>query len=187
MGLDVVQGFPILGAAMHAEQSRPEGRARYTRMMLNLSRLQQPFYKRLSLYTALSGQYSCQPLLATEQFSAGGPIYGRGYGPSEIVGDEGLAGKVELRLDTQPEKVFLQTVEYYVFYDAGIIWNRDTLNQPQRQDLTSTGVGLRMLFNPHVYGELYIAKPLSRKATTLTPFDQNPQQARGFFQIIARL
>lgn len=187
MGLDLVQGFPILGAAMHAEQSRPEGRAQYTRMMLNISRLQQPFYKRLSLFTALSGQYSFQPLLATEQFSIGGPIYGRGYGPSEIVGDEGLAGKVELRFDTQPEKYFLQTVEYYVFYDAGVIWNRDTFNQPQRQDLTSTGAGVRLLFNPHVYGELYVAKPLSRQATTLTPIDQNPQQARAFFQIIARL
>jgi len=187
LGLDVIHGFPILGAQMHALQSRPDGRAQYTRLTANLARLQQPFYKRLSLFTGLTGQYSFQPLLATEQFSLGGPVYGRGYGPSEIVGDEGIAGKVELRFDTQPEKYFLQTVEYYIFYDAGVIWNRDTFNQPARQDLTSTGAGLRMAFTPQVYGELYIAKPLSRKATTLTPPDQNPQQARGFFQIIARL
>lgn len=187
VGLDIVQGLPIFGAQMHAEQSRPEGRSQYTRLTASLSRLQQPLYKRLSLFTSFSGQYSFQPLLATEQFSSGGPIYGRGYGPSEIVGDQGLSGKVELRVDTQPEKFLLQAIEYYVFYDAGVIWNRDTLNTPARQDLTSTGVGLRLAFTPQVYGELYIAKPLSRKATTLTPPDQNPQQARGFFQIIARI
>ncbi len=187
LGLDVIHGFPILGAQMHAEQSRPEGRAQYTRMTAFLSRLQQPFYKMISLYTSFSGQYSFQPLLATEQFSVGGPLYGRGYGPAEIVGDEGLAGKVELRLDTQPQKSFLQAIEYYVFYDAGVIWNRDTFHNPSRLDLTSTGAGLRLLFTQNVYGELYIAKPLSRKATTLTPLDQNPQQARGFFQLIARI
>lgn len=187
LGLDVIHGFPILGAQMHAEQSRPEGRAQYTRITAFLSRLQQPLYKMLSLYTSFSGQYSFQPLLATEQFSIGGPLYGRGYGPAEIVGDEGLAGKIELRIDTQPQKYFLQAVEYYVFYDAGAIWNRDTFNNPSRQDLTSTGGGLRLYFTPKVYGELYIAKPLSRKATTLTPLDQNPQQARAFFQLIARV
>ena len=186
VGLDVIHGFPILGAQMHAEQSRPEGRAQYTRSSAFFTRTQ-PLYKLLSLYTSFSGQYSFQPLLATEQFSVGGPLYGRGYGPSEIVGDEGLAGKVEFRVDTQPAKYFLQAVEYYVFYDAGVIWNRDTFNNPARQDLTSTGGGVRLIFNPHIYGELFIAKPLSRKATTLTPIDQNPQQARAFFQILARI
>ncbi len=187
VGLDLVHGFPILGAQMHALQSRPEGRAQYTRIVANFSRTQQPLFKQISLYTALSGQYSFQPLLSTEQFSSGGPIFGRGYGPSEIVGDEGLSGKVELRYDSQPQKYFLQVVEYYAFYDAGVIWNRDTFNQPARQDLTSTGVGVRMSFNSHVYGEVYVAKPLSRQCTTLTPLDQNPNQARAFFQLVATL
>jgi len=186
LGVDVIQGFSILGAQLHADQSRPKGQSSYTRMTANLSRVQ-PLYKFLSLYTSFSGQYSCQPLLATEQFGVGGSLYGRGYGPSEIVGDKGLAGKVELRMDTQPEKYFLQAVEYYIFYDAGGTWNRDTVNTPARQDLTSTGVGLRLVFTPAVSGELYIAKPLSRQATTLTPLDQNPQQARAFFQLIARV
>ncbi|HSW68692.1 MAG TPA: ShlB/FhaC/HecB family hemolysin secretion/activation protein [Gammaproteobacteria bacterium] len=186
LGIDLIQGLPIMGAHMHAEQSRPEGRARYTRLTAYFARLQ-PVYKSFSIYTAFSGQYSCQPLLATEQFSLGGPVFGRGYGPSEIVGDEGLAGKIELRLDMQPEKHFLQTVEYYVFYDAGVIWNRDTLNTPPRQDLTATGAGLRLMFTPELYGNLYLAKPLSRKSTTLTPLNQNPQQARGFFQLVATL
>jgi len=186
LGFDAIHGFPILGAQMHELQSRPEGRAQYTRATASLSRLQ-PIYKLLSLYTAFSGQYSFQPLLATEQFSIGGPIYGRGYGPSEIVGDRGLAGKIELRIDTQPAKSFLQTIEYYVFYDAGAIWNLNTSGVPPRQDLTSTGAGLRLVFIPQIYGELYVAKPLSRQCTTLTPTDQNPQQARAFFQIVARL
>jgi len=187
LGFDVIHGFPIFGAQMHAEQSRPEGRAQYTRVTAFLTRTQQPFYKFITLYTAFSGQYSFQPLLATEQFGLGGPIFGRGYGPSEIVGDEGLAGKIELRIDKQPGWNFLQTLEYYVFYDAGVIWNRDTFNNPPRLDLTSTGLGVRLVFSPKVYGEFYIAKPLTLKNSTLTPPGQNPNQARGFFQIIARL
>ncbi len=184
--LDVIHGFPILGAKMHSEQSRPDGRAEYTRVTGSFSRLQ-PIHNQISVYTSFNGQYSFQPLLAAEQYSVGGPIYGRGYGPSEIVGDEGLAGKIELRLDAQPEKYFLQSVEYYIFYDVGVAWNLDTVNTPQRQDLTSTGAGMRLYFSPHVYGELFVAKPLSRQSTTLTPLSQNPQQARGFFQIVARL
>ncbi len=187
LGFDVIHGFPILGAQMHAEQSRPEGRAQYTRLTAYFTRLQQPLYKFISLYTSFSGQYSFQPLLATEQFAIGGPIYGRGYGPSEIVGDEGLAGKIELRIDKQPGWYLLQALEYYVFYDAGVIWNRDTLNTTPRQDLTSTGAGIRFVFTPQVYGEFYIAKPLSLKNSTLTPPGQNPNQARGFFQIVARV
>src|SRR5205823_5792641 len=47
LGIDLIQGLPILGAKMHAEQSRPEGRARYTRMTGYWTRLQQPLYKQL--------------------------------------------------------------------------------------------------------------------------------------------
>ena len=186
LGADVIQGFEILGAGMHELQSRPRGRTKYTRATASGSRLQL-IHGRYSLYISATGQYSCQPLLATEQFSFGGPIYGRGYGPSEIVADRGVAAKVELRIDTLPDMRFLQSIEYYIFYDGGVLWNLDTFDLPHKQSATSTGIGARFNFMPQLYGEFYIAKPLTRQDTTLTPTDQNPQQARGFFQIIARL
>lgn len=185
LGIDLIHGFEVLGADEHALQSRPRGRSKYTRSTAYASRSQQ-IYSRYSLYVSTSGQYSCNPLLATEQYSYGGPIYGRGYGPSEIVGDRGLAGKAELRADTLPELKWLQSVQYYIFYDAGVVWNLDTFNLPARQSATSTGFGARFYFLPQLFGEAYIAKPLTRPAFTLTPTDQNGFQARAFFQIVAR-
>lgn len=182
LDFNVSHGFDILGANKHFFQSRPKGQSQYTKLIFNASRTQ-PFATRFSLYTALQSQYSFEPLLATEQFGYGGPLYGRGYGPSEIVGDRGLGGKVELRVDTAPELCLLKAVQYYVFYDAGIIWNIDKHNLPPEQSATSTGLGARFNFLPQLTGDLYIAKPLSRKAITLTPFGQNFYQARGFFQI----
>lgn len=184
-GLDVVQGFEFFGADMHALQSRPRGRAKYTRAVGSASRLQH-IYGRYSFYLSGSSQFSCNPLLATEQFSYGGPIYGRGYGPSEIVGDRGVAAKAELRADIYPEKSYLQSIEFYLFYDGGVVWNLDTLNLPAKQSATSSGFGARFSFIPQLFGEAYIAKPLTRQAFTLTPLDQNPQQARAFFQIVAQ-
>ncbi len=184
MDLMIQKGFDIMGAGNHLLQSRPRGDSNFLKFNGDFAH-QQPLYKRLSGYVSLQAQYSCEPLLATEQYGYGGPIYGRGNGPSEIVGDKGGAGKVELRYLTMPEWHYLQSVEFYVFYDAGIIWNIDTIDLPNRQSGTNTGIGARMNFMPNLAGEFYIAKPLTLQATTLTPPGQNPFQARGFFQLTA--
>jgi hemolysin activation/secretion protein len=182
----IEHGFDILGANPHFYQSRINGQSKFTKINMTVSRIQS-IYKRLSGYVSLQGQYSFNQLLATEQYGFGGPLYGRGYGPSEIVGDRGAAGKFELRFDTIPEYKFLQTVQYYGFYDMGAIWNINHTTQPGKLSATSIGAGLRVNFMPQVSGEAYIAKPLNYYAFTLTPTDQNPQQARVFFQITARV
>lgn len=184
LGLDMVQGFSIMGADPHVEQSRINGQTTYTRFVLSASRLQ-GLTQRFSLYGAFKGQYSFESLLATEQFGAGGSEYGRGYDPSEIVGDRGVSGKLELRMDTAPELRLLQSVQYYAFFDAGEIWNIDTVNLPAKQDLTAAGIGARFSFIPQVTGNLYLAKPLSKKVSTLVILGENPNQARIFFQIVA--
>lgn len=177
-------GFDILGANQHLFQSRPKGHPDYTKANLTLSRLQ-PIVSRLSVYGAAQGQYAFNALLATEQYGFGGSIYGRGYGPSEIVGDRGAAGKVELRWDSFYSMRLLQAVEYYTFYDMGAIWNINHVSQPAKQSGTSAGLGARFNFMPKLSGNVYLAKPLSRQALTLTPTDQNGRQARVFFQITA--
>jgi hemolysin activation/secretion protein len=186
LNVDVTHGFPIFGANDHLLQSRPRGRSKFTIANLNASRLQ-PFASRFAFYIGLQYQWSANPLLAAEQYSWGGPIYGRGYGPSELVGDRGLGGKAEFRVDTFPDWKFIQAIEFYLFYDAGIVWNLDTLNLLAKQTATSTGFGARVNFIPnYLFGEVYVAKPLTRQDFTLTPPDQNPQQARGFFQLILK-
>jgi hemolysin activation/secretion protein len=183
INFDMTHGFPIFGAHDHQLQSRPNGQASYTRLNAAISRLQ-GLNTRFSIYVTARGQYSSQPLLATEQYGVGGPDIGRGYDPSEIVGDKGVSAKVELRFDTVPGFKMLSTVEYYMFYDAGIIWNNDTFNLPGRQDLTSTGFGARISFLPNLSGTLFVARPLTRKVATMVALGHNPFQPRGFFQLV---
>jgi hemolysin activation/secretion protein len=185
-GLDITKGFDLAGAHDHADQSRPKGTSIYTRYNLTLSRLQS-INSRFSVNGSLHGQYSSSALLATEQFGVGGSDIGRGYDPSEIVGDKGLSGKLELRVDTAPGFSFLKGVQYYVFYDAGMIWNNDTVNLAPEQSLTSTGVGARFVFGPQATGNLFIGRPLTQPVATLSALNHNIHQARIFFQFTASM
>jgi len=184
--LDMSQGFNILGANFHVNQSRPEGHSQFTKALMTLSRLQE-LNSRFSLYAALHTQYAWQALLATEQFGFGGPDYGRGYDPSEIVGDKGLAGKFEVRLNSPLQWRALQSIEYYAFYDAGVIWNIDNVDLPGKQSAMSTGLGARFNFIPQLSGEFFIAKPLTRQVATQVILGRNGNSARAFFQLAAHL
>ena len=182
LSLNLEHGFNIMGATRHFLQSRPLAVPNYTKLMLTGSRLQL-ISDRFSLLGAFSGQYSCNPLLASVQYSYGGPNFGRGYDPSAIVGDDGLGAKIELRFSTDPEWRWLKQVQYYVFYDGGEIWNRDGVSLPAKQSAFSTGVGLRINFIPQISGNFYIAKPLTLPVQTLTAMGQNGNQWRSFFQL----
>ncbi len=186
MGLDVVHGFDIMGAHDHQNQSRSLGRSIYTRINPSISRLQ-ALTSRFSLYGALRGQYTRTVLLATEQYGVGGPDIGRGYDPSEIVGDNGVSGKLELRVDTAPDWKLLNAVQYYAFYDAGVIWNIDYVSLPAKQSLTSLGIGARFTFIPQVTGNLFLAKPLTQPVAVLAALNDNIHMARIFFQVTATL
>lgn len=184
VSVNLEHGFNILGANDHFEQSRPKGISNYTKISPYISRLQL-ISERFSFLAALQGQYAMNPLLATPQYPFGGPDFGRGYDPAEIIGDSGLGGKLELRMNTSPALKFLQTVQYYIFYDGGEIWNRDTTNFPPKQSAFSTGVGARFSFLPEIQGNFFIAKPLTRPVATIKAMDQNANQLRSFFQIVA--
>ena len=177
-----LHGFNILGANQHLLQSRIKGMPNYTKANVTLSRIQGLPWQ-LSLLGATRGQYSCNPLLATNQFAFGGPDYGRGYDPSEIVGDDGVGFKLELRRDTSYAFRWLAAVQYYVFYDAGIIWNRDGDNLLPKQSATSTGLGARFTFIPQLSGNLFFAKPLTHSLNTQVIMGKDPLKPRAFFQL----
>ncbi|MHB1948148.1 MAG: ShlB/FhaC/HecB family hemolysin secretion/activation protein [Gammaproteobacteria bacterium] len=186
MELDFYHGFPIFGAQNHFLQSRPRGQTAFSKFNFTGSRLQ-GIKGRFSAYLSTQAQYAFNSQLATQQYSYGGAVYGRGYDPSEIVGDRGLAAKFELRMDTSPELRFLQTMQFYLFYDAGIVWNISNVGQPPKLSANSTGGGARITLIPQVSGEFFIAKPLTRQVATLVAIDQNGTQARVFFQLTAKI
>jgi hemolysin activation/secretion protein len=180
---DMTRGFPFWGAHNHENQSRPEGTSNYIRMDFSASRLQ-GLTQHFTFLTSMHMQYSFEPLLATEQFGVGGPDIGRGYDPSEIVGDQGIGGKIELQLNTFPGFKYFNAIQYYIFYDAGIIKNKDSTNLPNQQSLTSAGGGVRVNFFPSVSGNLFIGKPITRQVAVLTAEQSNSTGARVFFSIV---
>jgi hemolysin activation/secretion protein len=188
----VEQGLVILGATPISRgtsgfTSRFGGSGHFTKMELQLSRLQQFGASRYSAYFLMKGQYSLEPLLASEQFGFGGAQagLGRGYDSAEIIGDRGLAGSVELRMNVNPGKTLLQAAQLYVFYDAGVIWNaKNVVDQLKKQSATSTGLGSRFYFTKNLSGNLLWAQPLTRKVDALSIIGDG-RQPRVFFSLTA--
>ena len=101
-------------------------------------------------------------MLTSELFAYGGPFFGRGYDPSEFVGDNGLAAKIELRYDNSiPVKSQLPFTAY-AFYDVGWIWQRTGGSLEDTKAISSAGLGIRLSLGRYLAGFAEAAKPLSR-------------------------
>lgn len=176
------QGLDILNARLEGTPeeplSRPDGDATYSKVTADIIRIQQ-LNNQFSLKLAANGQYGFDPLLLAEQLGFGGILYGRGFDPSQIVGDRGLEDDIELRYDTQPNWKYLKTVQYYGFTDAGILWNIDTNSQPYEQKGTTAGLGARFQIVKHLYGNLEIAKPLMLRGAPPGSANSNEQYYFG--------
>lgn len=181
------QGLNILGATHDTHSittSRFGGHGDFTKITAQASRNQR-LSKRLSLFLYATGQYAFNPLLSSEQFGFGGSQLGRGYDPAEIIGDQGAAGAIELRMDVAPGWQLLQAVQPYVFYDAGVIWNRKNVaNVKQKQSATSMGLGFRFSFTKHFSGNFVITQPLTKQVDALAIIG-NGRKPRGFFSLVA--
>ncbi len=154
------QGLNDFGASENDDVflSRPEARVDYSKLTVYGARLQ-GLGERWSLLAALQGQYGFTDLLAPELFSHGGEQFGRGYDPSELVGDHGVSTKFELRytnrLPLRPR--FGYTL--YAFHDWGRVWQRESPAQDSFVSASSAGGGVRFQFAPWVLGFVEYAKP----------------------------
>lgn len=159
-GLDVLGMNPKGGAA---SLSRADGRPDFTRVNMAVGRLQS-LPAEFQIYAMLTGQYSGVPLLSSEEFGFGGDQIGRGYNPSEIAGDRAAALSLEIRyshagryLDTD------YSVQPYVFYDAGKVWNIDN-GDTTHMSAASAGFGSRFSIDNQWDGNAALAFPLTRRA-----------------------
>jgi hemolysin activation/secretion protein len=168
---ELSQGLDGLGASSEnrPNPSRPGARTDFTRLLFEASRIQALDWAvpGLGLYVATRGQWSFgSALVAYEQFGLGGARFGRGYDPSEIAGDNGIAGTAELQWSaifpagryTFGEQATLQP---YLFYDAGTVTNARSTDFPS-QSLTSAGVGIRLWLGNAFAAAIEVAKPLTR-------------------------
>ncbi len=173
--LTFTQGLKILKASGDTNISRPNGKSKFLKLNASVSRLQSLPYN-FFLWGIILGQYSFQSLLSVSQFGFGGPNIGRGYDPSEILGDRGVAASVELRYDMHSKSKVVPYGEFYWFYDYGKVWHTDPTIP--HDTAASTGVGLRMNIGERGRANFFIAKPLTR--IVLATLNKN---IRGFFTI----
>jgi hemolysin activation/secretion protein len=162
LDVNVRQGLPFFGATSDDQnfKSRLEGTAQFTSVNARFERTQS-IANRVDLYVAAKGQYSFDTLLSSEEFRLGGDEFGRGYNPSEIAGEHGVGGTIELRYSDRPGWTNLQSYEAYVFYDYGMVWNNDA-GFPARSDLASAGIGARTEVRDDTYLDVELTRTLTR-------------------------
>lgn len=158
--------------------TRANGDPQYTKFELEMSRLQ-TVTDTINLLFGVSGQKASDPLLSSEEFGIGGRYFGRGYDPSEIVGDDGVAAKAEVQWSPPINASYLSNNQIFGFYDFGKVWNQEEAVSSNKQvSLASTGLGFRTKLNDRVDAEILGAVPL-----TLKPGTQDDNGARVYFSL----
>lgn len=157
-------GLRALGASANGDPflSRANGKVDFSKLTLYAAR-RQPLVGNWSAFVAVNAQYAFTDLLVSELFSFGGDQFGRGYDPSELVGDHGAALKAEIRYSGTLPASWAPTYTAYAFYDIGQIWQRTaTPGFDATTSAASTGIGLRLNAGRYVSGVIEVAKPLTR-------------------------
>lgn len=158
-------GLSLFGASDKGDSNltRAFGDPQYFKAELNLQRLQR-VTSQVNLLVAGQGQWSSVPLLSSEEFGVGGIGIGRGYDPSEIVGDDGIAGKIELQWNEPREFSMVNHYQLYTFFDIGRVWNQDGItSNDKRESVSSTGLGVRADLTKNTQAGLAVAFPLTRE------------------------
>jgi len=183
----VAQGLNVLNAspaqtpgAPDNYLSRADARPDFTKFDIDASRLQ-ALGTRWAVLVSGSAQLTPDPLYASEQFGYGGQAFGRAYSDSEITGDEGAEGSLELRYVGFPLAGGFGFTPYG-FFDAGKVWNnRKYAADTFAQSGSSAGAGVRIVSALGFAANLGLAWPLSRAQTA--PFYGNGKNARPFFNL----
>ncbi len=173
--LELSKGLDVLGASgeNRANVSRPAADTTFFKMNAEIQRLQRVLSD-VNLLVGVTGQWSNNALLSSEEFGVGGMNYGRGFDSSEIIGDDGIAGKLEVQWSEPYALSLLDTYQLYGFYDAGRTWNDDaTTRATQKETLVSTGLGIRADFSDVTTAGFMMAFPL--RNTPQTQGDKDPR------------
>src|SRR5690606_36389935 len=131
----------------------------YAARLQSLGSLDSPW----SMLVAASSQYAFNNLLSAEEFAFGGEFFGRAFDPSELLGDTGVAAKVELRYGRGFGAGHAFTA--YAFGEQGWVYRRiNPLDgaTDQRENARSVGAGLRFDAFSRFSGYAEFAKPVGR-------------------------
>lgn len=161
MGVSVTQGLKLANSEVIDTLSETgPGQPAFTKLNLNYS-YEQRFGKQVYALFQLEGQYANETLPALARYSIGGAVYGRAYDPSEIVGDSGMAGRLEMAYQ-QVRIARNWDISPYVFYDLGAVWQAHPVAGAGYASLASTGLGVRIM-NGGFSSYMEVDKPLTRE------------------------
>jgi hemolysin activation/secretion protein len=135
------------------------------------------------LYGKIQGQVADGPLVSSEQLSIGGLDTVRGYLESEVLGDNGIVGNLELRSPDVGELLQKQVKDetgqgtprfttfnewrFFGFADAGKTIVLDPLQEQQfKFDMWSYGVGTRFKVFNYINGTLIYSVPMISQTFT---------------------
>ena len=161
LGLGVTQGLDIFGATSANDPfaSRPDAGGRFTAVgaWSNwVGKLAGP----LSARIAVTAQTSTRPLLAVEQITIGGPVFGRAYDFSERAGDRGILGSAELEAKLWDRSVgLIRWAQLYGFADGADVGN--LRNDYGTGQLYSAGVGARARIGASIRVGIEAAFPIN--------------------------
>jgi hemolysin activation/secretion protein len=135
------------------------------------------------LYGKVQGQVADGPLVSSEQLSVGGLDTVRGYLESEVLGDNGIVGNVELRSpnvgDLLQKQIKDETGQgtarfttfnewrFFGFADAGTVTVLNPLPEQQSKfDVWSYGIGTRFKFLNYLNGTVIFSMPMISQTYT---------------------
>ncbi len=188
-------GIEGLGSTQNGNDlaSRANGRVDFSKMELTLSRMQ-PLFSGFSVLLASYGQYAFTPLLVSELCGYGGRLFGRGFDPSQFVGDTCLEVLAELRYDIPLQLKGLTQAQLYGFADHGWLHNiAPVVGTFNTVDAASVGAGLRLGWLNAITADLTVAQVAQGQGLTGTqavPAGQDQgvhRNTRFFFILGARL
>jgi hemolysin activation/secretion protein len=159
--------------------SRDEATPDFAKAELSLTRVQ-GIDQDWSLLMTAAMQGASNPLFTSEEFGYGGQAFGRAFDASELTGDHGTAGSLELRYSGWNDWQYV-SISPYAFYDVGVVWNEDVA-QVKRESGASAGLGVRAYSDIGMSGNIGLAFPLTRELEAPI-YGQDPMQPRILLQI----
>ncbi len=137
---------------------------------------------RLSVLAAIDGQFAFSKLVIAQQYAFGGEQYGRAFDPAEIVGDHGIAAKIEPQYSFTGIPPFIDTFQAYTYYDFGHVSRIDPpAGVASRATAAATGIGLRY-FAPYFTGYVEAAHALVHGVAA----SGGRKETRFFFRVTAK-
>ncbi|MCS7030826.1 MAG: hypothetical protein NZL92_04785 [Gloeomargarita sp. SKYG116] len=171
------QGLPGLGARLEGTPNIPLSRAngQATAFKVNLDFTQLfTLPGQFNLLFTGAGQVASTSLLVSEQFGLGGPSFGSAYNPSQLLGDDGYALRLELQRPVNYQVGTTPMISQpYAFVDYGQMFlKKPTAAEPRERDLASAGFGLRQFISNYLQVRLELAFPLVKIGPQ---FEQTPR------------